>query len=63
MCLGHPLEALTWLANDLSRRGYGLLAGQVVTTGTCTGMQYVPSGGTATADFAALGTVSVTFAA
>ena len=61
--LGHPLEALTWLANDLSRRGYGMLAGQVVTTGTCTGMQYVPAGGTATADFGALGTVSVTFAA
>lgn len=61
--LGHPLEALAWLANDLSRRGYGLLAGQVVTTGTCTGMQYVPSGGTATADFGNLGKVSVTFTA
>ena len=61
--LGHPLEALAWLANDLSRRGYGLLAGQVVTTGTCTGMQYVPNGGTATADFGILSTVSVTFSA
>lgn len=61
--LGHPLEALAWLANDLSRRGYSLLAGQVVTTGTCTGMQYVPDGGTATADFGSLGTVSVTFPA
>lgn len=61
--LGHPLEALAWLANDLSRRGYGMRAGQVVTTGTCTGMQYVPDGGTATADFGDLGTVSVTFPA
>lgn len=61
--LGHPLEALAWLANDLSRRGYGMLAGQVVTTGTCTGMQYVPAGGTATADFGSLGKVSVTFSA
>ena len=61
--LGHPLEALTWLANDLSRRGCGMLAGQVVTTGTCTGMQYVPDGGTATADFSGLGKVSVTFSA
>ena len=61
--LGHPLEALAWLANDLSRRGYGMRAGQVVTTGTCTGMQYVPDGGTATADFGGLGTVTVTFPA
>jgi len=59
--LGHPLEALTWLANDLSRRGYGLLKGQVVTTGTCTGMQHVPAGKMAKADFGKLGTVSITF--
>lgn len=61
--LGHPLEALTWLANDLSRRGRGLMAGQIVTTGTCTGMQHVPPGRTAKADFGALGTVSVTVSA
>ena len=61
--LGHPFKALAWLANDLARPGYGMLAGQIVTTGTCSGMHYVPHGGTATADFGSLGAVSVTFAA
>ena len=60
--LGHPLDALTWLANDLSRRGRGLMAGQIVTTGTCTGMQHISPGSTAVADFGALGTVRVTVA-
>jgi 2-keto-4-pentenoate hydratase len=31
--LGHPLDALTWLANSHGERGTGLLAGQFVTTG------------------------------
>lgn len=61
--LGHPLDALTWLANDLSRRGRGLMAGQIVTTGTCTGMQHVPPGGTAVADFGSLGSVRLTVSA
>jgi len=34
--LGNPLAALTWLANDLSRRGQGLGPGEVVTTGLLT---------------------------
>ena len=33
--LGGPAIALTWLANELSRHGMTLAAGQVVTTGTC----------------------------
>jgi 2-keto-4-pentenoate hydratase len=61
--LGHPLAALTWLANDLSRRGFGLLAGQVVSTGTCTGIFPLTPGATARARHAGLGTVEVTLAA
>jgi 2-keto-4-pentenoate hydratase len=33
--LGDPREALTWLVNDVNSRGETLLAGQLVTTGTC----------------------------
>ncbi len=32
--LGHPLEALAWLANTLATRGLGLKRGQVVLTGS-----------------------------
>ena len=58
--LGHPLEALTWLANDLSRRGFGLKAGQIVTTGTCCGFHPLAAGDEAVADYGALGRVAVT---
>ena len=59
--LGHPLNTLVWLANDLSRRGVGLQEGQVVTTGSMTGMTPCRPGATAVGDFGALGTVQVTF--
>jgi 2-keto-4-pentenoate hydratase len=36
--LGHPLSALTWLANWLAARGEGLIGGQLIASGTCTGM-------------------------
>ncbi|GAB2985220.1 fumarylacetoacetate hydrolase family protein [Amycolatopsis acidiphila] len=34
--MGHPVHALTWLARELSRRGKGLRAGDVVLTGGLT---------------------------
>jgi len=58
--LDHPLDALTWLANDLASRGLGLRGGQVVTTGSCTNIVMAQPGDTATADFGDLGQVSVT---
>jgi 2-keto-4-pentenoate hydratase len=36
--LEHPLIPLTWLANELSRTGIGMKTGQLVSTGTLTGM-------------------------
>ena len=32
--MGHPLEALVWLANDLAGRGEHLRAGEIVITGS-----------------------------
>lgn len=59
--LGNPLNALAWLANNLSGRGLGLEAGQVVTTGTCTGIHPAPPGARARADFGDLGEVVLRF--
>lgn len=36
--LGHPLRAVTWLANWLARRGEGLRKGQLISSGSCTGL-------------------------
>jgi 2-keto-4-pentenoate hydratase len=44
--LGHPLEALAWLARSLAERGRRLEAGDLVSTGTCTGIVPLTSGQT-----------------
>jgi 2-keto-4-pentenoate hydratase len=59
--LGHPLVPLTWLANELSRTGVGLKAGQMISTGTLTGMLAPKPGETYVADFGAFGTVTLSF--
>ncbi len=61
--LGHPLAALTWLANDRARRGQGLLAGEIVTAGVVTGLRDLQPGQTALADFGPLGEVELRAAA
>ena len=58
--LGDPRIALTWLANELSRHGVTLKAGQVVITGTCVKPMTIAVGDRAEGDFGALGRVSVT---
>lgn len=55
--LGDPRLALTWLANELSRLGLPLAAGQVVTTGTCLAPLPIAGGQRVTADFGPLGRV------
>lgn len=59
--LGSPLHALTWLANELCGMGLGLRAGDVVSTGTMTGLTPVAAGDVATADFSGMGRVRVSF--
>ncbi len=57
--LGDPRIALTWLANELSRHGMTLKAGQVVTTGTCVKPLAIAVGDTIEGDLGVLGRVSV----
>ena len=59
--LGHPVNVLDWLANTLPKRGLGLKAGDVVTTGTCTGFHYIEPGQHAVADYGEIGRIEVTF--
>jgi len=64
--LGHPLEALAWLATHLGQRGIALKAGEIITTGTCTQVTPAVAGTTAIATFtsssgAALGSTHLSF--
>lgn len=59
--LGHPLNVLVWLANKQSATGRGLHRGEIVSTGTCTGLLAVSPGDAVVADFGALGKVEVEF--
>ena len=60
--LGDPRIALTWLANELSRHGVTLKAGQVVTTGTCAKPLPIAAGDRIEGDLGVLGRVSVSIA-
>src|SRR5262245_36281167 len=59
--LDHPVVPVTWLANELSRTGIGLKAGQIISTGTLTGMLRPKAGETYVADFGPFGTVTATY--
>ena len=59
--LEHPLQPLTWLANELSRTGIGLRAGEVISTGTLTGMIASSAGHDYLGDFGPFGQVRATF--
>ena len=59
--LGHPLQALAWLANELSQQGRALQAGEFVTTGVCTDIYLAQAGDVIQADFGALGSVELVF--
>ena len=61
--LGHPLNVVRWLANRQSVEGRGLRAGEIVSTGTCTGVIAVAPGDEATADLGTLGSVTIRFTA
>lgn len=57
-----PLSVLLWTANHLSRLGDSIEAGEVITTGTCTGITHVSPGDIAVADFGILGKVELKIA-
>jgi len=57
--LGHPLNALEWLVNNLSARGLGLKAGQYVTTGVTTEVYMAERGDRITAHFGPVGSVDL----
>lgn len=59
--LGHPLNALAWLANRLSAQGRGLEAGQYVTTGVTMEVYMGQRGDSIQADFGPLGAVELLF--
>ncbi|MDO9708841.1 2-keto-4-pentenoate hydratase [Paracraurococcus lichenis] len=59
---GDPFTPLLWLANHLPGLGMTLEAGQVVTTGSCTGLLWVDGGQRVTGGFAGLGEVVVDLA-
>lgn len=61
--LGDPLNVLEWIANHLSALGDGIKAGEIVSTGTCTGVTPIAPGQPLVADFGDLGRVEVCFVA
>ena len=61
LVLGHPFKSLVWLANNVGRLGHTLLKGQVLTTGSMTGIYAVEQGAEAVGDFGRLGKVVARF--
>ena len=59
--LGHPLDVMAWLGNELPSFGLQLRRGDVVTTGVATDVFEAVAGDTCTADFGPFGTVTVAF--
>jgi 2-keto-4-pentenoate hydratase len=59
--IDNPMVPLTWLANELSRTGIGLQAGQMISTGTLTGMLAPKPGESYVADFGPFGRATVNF--
>ena len=59
--LGDPRIALTWLANELSAFEDGLLAGEVVTTGTCITPMRIAPGDQIRIDFGAFCLIEAAF--
>jgi len=58
---GGLFRLLAWLANHVAARCGGLRRGEVVTTGSWTGMRFVASGAYVAANFSGIGQVDIRF--
>ncbi len=61
MAMGHPANAVSWLAAKLADRDLGLKAGDIVMTGTLTPILPIEAPANYTATFSTLGTVTKQF--
>ena len=61
LVLGHPFKSLVWLVNNVGRLGHTLAKGQILTTGSMTGIYQVEQGAEAVGDFGRLGKVVARF--
>ena len=59
--MGHPFEALAWLANSMARRGKGLRAGEFVFTGSVVETKWVNRGDRVAMAIDGLGEVEAVF--
>ncbi|TAL75583.1 MAG: 2-oxopent-4-enoate hydratase [Burkholderiaceae bacterium] len=59
--LGHPVNAVTWLANTLGRLGMGLKAGEVILSGSLAAMVSVRAGDNLKLTLGGVGSASVRF--
>lgn len=59
--LGHPLDALAWLANHRAARGLGLRAGDLISLGSVTQTCWLSPGQSADIEIAGLGAVSLRY--
>jgi 2-keto-4-pentenoate hydratase len=59
--LGHPHNALAWLANHLAAEGRGLHAGQIVLTGSLVKTIWLNAGDSVVMELDGLGTVAASF--
>jgi len=57
--MGHPLDALAWIANHLASRGLGLWRGDVVITGSLVTSKFPKSGDVVRFEAGALGSVEL----
>jgi len=60
-CLGHPVNAVVWLANAVAERGGPLQAGEVILSGSLGPLVTVARGATYEASISGLGSVRASF--
>ena len=58
---GDPFRLMAWAANHCANHGRSFQAGDIVTTGTYTGILFVKPGVKVVVDFAGIGSVEVSF--